>query len=123
MRLKHGLDPDRTTIIVSAGGFGVGPIEHIMTSLGDMRHPAQVLAMCGRNEELLERMGEIASSKGEDGNVVIHPIGFILFMGRLVHGFGLSRSTGATWARAVGVLATWVAYVAAAAALLFYAIP
>ena len=55
--------------------------------------------------------------------LLIHPIGFILFLGRLVHGFGLSRSTGATWARAVGVLATWVAYVAAAAALLFYAIP
>ena len=55
--------------------------------------------------------------------LLIHPIGLILFLGRLVHGFGLSRSTGATWARAVGVLATWVAYVAAAAALLFYAIP
>jgi uncharacterized membrane protein YecN with MAPEG domain len=55
--------------------------------------------------------------------LLIHPIGFILFVGRLLHGFGLSRSTGATWARAVGVLATWVAYVAPAAALLFYAIP
>lgn len=55
--------------------------------------------------------------------LLIHPIGLILFTGRVLHGFGLSRSTGATWPRAVGVLATWVAYVAAAAALLFYAIP
>ena len=55
--------------------------------------------------------------------LLIHPIGFTLFVGRVLHGFGLSRSTGATWSRAVGVLATWVAYIAAAAALLFYAIP
>jgi processive 1,2-diacylglycerol beta-glucosyltransferase len=76
MRLKYGLEPDRTTIIVSAGGFGVGPIEHIMTSLLDMRHPAQVLAMCGRNEELAERVGEIARKAPEGGNVTIHPIGY-----------------------------------------------
>ena len=29
MRAKHGLEPDRTTILVSAGGFGVGPIERV----------------------------------------------------------------------------------------------
>lgn len=75
MRMKHGLDADRITILVSAGGFGVGPIEHIMTSLLEMRHPAQVLAMCGRNEELLARIGEIAAS-GRNGNVAIHPIGY-----------------------------------------------
>lgn len=55
--------------------------------------------------------------------LLIHPIGLILFAGRVLHGVGLTRSSSATWARAAGVLATWVAYVAAAAALLFYAIP
>ncbi len=55
--------------------------------------------------------------------ILIHAVGLTLFAGRVLHGFGLSRSTAATWPRAVGVLATWVAYVAAAAALLFYAIP
>lgn len=55
--------------------------------------------------------------------LVIHPIGLILFVGRLAHGFGLSRSSGVSLARTVGVLATWIAYVAAAAALLFYAVP
>lgn len=55
--------------------------------------------------------------------LLIHPIGLTLFAGRIVHAFGLSRSTGATWPRAVGVLATWVAYIALAAALLFFAIP
>ena len=30
MRAKHGLEPDRTTILVSAGGFGVGPVEPLV---------------------------------------------------------------------------------------------
>ncbi|TAL32507.1 MAPEG family protein [Phenylobacterium sp.] len=55
--------------------------------------------------------------------LLIHPIGAILFAGRLAHAIGLSRSTSATLPRALGVLATWISYVAIAAALLFYAIP
>lgn len=55
--------------------------------------------------------------------LLIHPIGVILFVGRLAHAIGLSRSTQATLPRALGVLATWISYVAIAAALLFYAIP
>lgn len=50
-RARLGLDPDRTTILLSAGGFGVGPIEHLVESLFELRHPAQVVAICGRNEE------------------------------------------------------------------------
>ena len=55
--------------------------------------------------------------------LLIHSIGATLFAGRLLHAIGLSRTSGASWPRAVGVLATWIAYIGAAAALLFYAIP
>lgn len=55
--------------------------------------------------------------------LLIHPVGLILFAGRVLHAVGLSRSTGLTWGRAAGVLATWISYIAIAAALLFYAIP
>ena len=55
--------------------------------------------------------------------LLIHPIGVTLFVGRVLHAVGLSRSTAATSLRAGGVLATWISYVAIAAALLFYAIP
>jgi uncharacterized membrane protein YecN with MAPEG domain len=55
--------------------------------------------------------------------LLIHPIGLVLFAGRVLHAVGLSRSTAATWPRATGVLGTWIAYVAIAAALIFYAIP
>src|SRR5215831_7227621 len=33
MRRKHGLAVDRTTILVSAGGFGVGKVDELWTSL------------------------------------------------------------------------------------------
>ena len=54
---------------------------------------------------------------------LLHAIGLTLFAGRVLHAVGLSRSSAATWPRAVGVLATWIAYIAIAAALLFYAFP
>lgn len=55
--------------------------------------------------------------------LLIHLIGFLLFAGRVMHAVGLSRSTGVSWLRTAGVLGTWIAYIALAAALLFYAVP
>ena len=55
--------------------------------------------------------------------MLIHIIGLALFGGRAAHAAGLSRSGGTSLPRSVGILMTWSAYVAAAAALLFYAIP
>ena len=52
MRRKHGLELDRFTILVSAGGFGVGPVGNMMKALARMEHSAQVVAVCGRNEAL-----------------------------------------------------------------------
>jgi uncharacterized membrane protein YecN with MAPEG domain len=47
----------------------------------------------------------------------------MLLTGRVMHAAGLSRSTGVSWLRTAGVLATWIAYIALAASLLFYAVP
>ena len=55
--------------------------------------------------------------------MLIHPLGGVLFAGRALHAVGLSRSADASWPRAAGVLATWVAYVVMAVALIFYAVP
>ena len=54
--------------------------------------------------------------------LAIHLTGLFLFTGRLLHGFDLSRSGGASFARAIGITLTWLAYVFASVALLFYAI-
>jgi processive 1,2-diacylglycerol beta-glucosyltransferase len=79
MRTKLGLAPDKTTILLSAGGFGVGPIEHIVTTLRGLRHPAQVVAICGRNAELLERMQALAT-KPDGGNAALVPVGYTTAM-------------------------------------------
>ena len=57
------------------------------------------------------------------GSLTIHVIGVILFAGRLLHALGLSNSGGNSLPRAVGITLTWIAYIFAAVALLFSAIP
>lgn len=52
MRQKHGLAPNRFTILVSAGGFGVGPVGNLIQALSELSHPAQVIVVCGRNDAL-----------------------------------------------------------------------
>lgn len=79
MRTKLGLAANRTTILLSAGGFGVGPVEHIVTTLLDMEHPAQVVAICGRNAELKTRMDKLAArSTARRGTLV--PVGYTTAM-------------------------------------------
>lgn len=55
-RLRLGLDPDRTVVLVSAGGFGVGPVESLVRSLHTIRHPIQIAVVCGRNAALARRL-------------------------------------------------------------------
>jgi processive 1,2-diacylglycerol beta-glucosyltransferase len=72
MRRKLGLAPDRTTVLLSAGGFGVGPIEHAVTNLLDLAHPAQIVVVCGRNAELKERLdARAAEAAGERNPLVV----------------------------------------------------
>jgi processive 1,2-diacylglycerol beta-glucosyltransferase len=76
MRDKHGLRQDRTTILVSAGGFGVGPIKHLLMSLFELRHPAQVIAICGRNEELKAEITRLVEGLTKDSNLAVKVIGY-----------------------------------------------
>lgn len=74
MREKYNLDSDTPTIILSAGGFGVGRIETLIKSLQTIRQPVQILAMCGRNEELKNKLAQSTQSGNENCRIV--PIGF-----------------------------------------------
>ena len=62
-RLQLGLDPDLTTLLVSAGGFGVGPVEVLLQALLKIRYPIQLAVICGRNAEFelrLKRLGRVS---------------------------------------------------------------
>lgn len=76
MRLKYGLDPDRITILVAAGGFGVGPVERLVQSLLGLRHPAQAVIICGKSAELKRRLERLARSLARNNPVALHVIGY-----------------------------------------------
>src|SRR5262252_3070820 len=76
MQVKHGLATDRVTILISAGGFGVGPIKNTVSALTQLQHPAQVVAMCGRNEDAVRQVNEIGDRGGSDPRVLIKAVGF-----------------------------------------------
>jgi processive 1,2-diacylglycerol beta-glucosyltransferase len=84
MRAKHGLVPDRTTILLSAGGFGVGSVDALVQSLLPLQHRAQVVAICGRNEELKERLTSLASRIKPEASVLLKPFGYTKEMDELM---------------------------------------
>ena len=53
---------------------------------------------------------------------VVHALGLTLFAGRVSHAIGLSFSAGVSIGRTVGMLLTWVAWLAAAVVLIFLAL-
>lgn len=55
-RVELGMHPELTTILVSAGGFGVGPMESIIQELQNVNHTVQLAAICGKNEALKNRL-------------------------------------------------------------------
>jgi processive 1,2-diacylglycerol beta-glucosyltransferase len=80
MRAKYGLRRDGPVILTSAGGFGVGKIHELMTALLKLRHPAQVIAICGRNEEMKARLDRLAAGLAPRSRVAIHVVGYTTAM-------------------------------------------
>jgi processive 1,2-diacylglycerol beta-glucosyltransferase len=76
MRAKHGLAPDLTTILVSAGGFGVGPVENLVHTLLELRHPIQLVVICGRSEELKRRLDELSATRPPKVTPALHVVGY-----------------------------------------------
>jgi processive 1,2-diacylglycerol beta-glucosyltransferase len=76
MRKKFGLETDRITILVSAGGFGVGKIEHTLQALAELKTPSQVLAMCGKNEDLKANLEKLSAELMQKSEVIFKPVGF-----------------------------------------------
>jgi len=73
---KHGLRPDVPTILISAGGFGLGPIEKVMKSLLRLAHPAQIIPVCGRSEPLQRRLEKLVAGLPPGYHVSVKVVGF-----------------------------------------------
>jgi processive 1,2-diacylglycerol beta-glucosyltransferase len=57
---EFGLSPDRKTLLLSAGALGVGPTELIVERLKQVRHAVQTIVICGKSDEVRERVSAAA---------------------------------------------------------------
>ncbi len=61
-RENLGLDPEATVILISAGGYGLGPVEQLVKELLQLQRPWQILAIAGKAEKTRKRLEELARS-------------------------------------------------------------
>jgi processive 1,2-diacylglycerol beta-glucosyltransferase len=80
LRARYGLRRDGVVILISAGGFGVGKIGSLITTLLKLRHRAQVVAICGRNEELKAELDREAAAQKPDAPVALKVVGYTTAM-------------------------------------------
>lgn len=61
---RSGLDPDRRRVVVACGSYGFGAVEEAIRALVDIGDAVQVVAVCGRNEPLAERLSRLPAPPG-----------------------------------------------------------
>ncbi len=83
MREKFQLEQDRTTILISAGGFGMGPVEEILTQLAKLPGKNQVITVCGTNPSLKKKCEFLARTVSTQ-QTKIHVLGFTTVMDELM---------------------------------------
>ncbi len=56
-----GLDPTRPTFLLMSGGFGIGAIDGLAERILGLGGPLQLVALAGKNQELLKRLQTLAT--------------------------------------------------------------
>lgn len=70
LRSQLGLAPDRPVTLLLCGGFGVGPVVQLLSELLTLPRDVQIIAVCGRNDALRERLTTLATGEGARCRVV-----------------------------------------------------
>lgn len=70
------LPEDRPCILLSTGGFGVGPVNDILQELLQLRNAAQIVVLCGRNAELKQKLERAAKLITPNYHVKVRVVGF-----------------------------------------------
>lgn len=81
-RRTLGLDPSATMILVSAGGYGVGPVEQFVGGLLALQKSWQIVAVAGKAEKARKRLEEISQRAGKltSGAPRLVAVGFTMDM-------------------------------------------
>ncbi|MCM8779391.1 MAG: glycosyltransferase [Candidatus Omnitrophica bacterium] len=64
LRQKLGLGETQPTVLIIGGGFGIGPIEKLVSSFKNFKKPLQLLVVVGKNEELKQRIEKMEKDLG-----------------------------------------------------------
>ena len=64
-RRRLGLDLGKPVLLLSAGALGAGPTEFMVERLLSLNSDAQTVVVCGRNEELRQRVAQLVHPRGE----------------------------------------------------------
>ncbi|MGC2767411.1 MAG: glycosyltransferase [Candidatus Acidiferrum sp.] len=77
-RRKLGLSPDSLVLLISAGGYGVGPVEQLVRGLLALGQPWQLVAIAGKSEKLRARLEQMSKTAGKlpDGENRMVAVGF-----------------------------------------------
>jgi processive 1,2-diacylglycerol beta-glucosyltransferase len=77
-RSALNLDPKSPVLLLSAGGYGVGPLEQLVRDLLSLQKPWQLVAIAGKSEKMKKRLDEIARAAGTlpNGFARLVPVGF-----------------------------------------------
>ena len=72
------LDPEAATVLVSAGGEGVGPVEQLVRGLLQMQRPWQIVAIAGKSEKMRKHLEALSRQSGAlpGGAPRLCPVGF-----------------------------------------------
>jgi processive 1,2-diacylglycerol beta-glucosyltransferase len=75
-----GIEPDRFTVLMMAGGAGVGSLDEMAQRLLKLPDDLQIVALAGRNAELLKRLQTLAKQHPKK----LFPIGFTTTVERVM---------------------------------------
>jgi processive 1,2-diacylglycerol beta-glucosyltransferase len=77
-RRKLGLSADSRVLLISAGGYGVGPVEQLVRSLLGLGRPWQIVAIAGKGAGLKNRLEHLSQAGGKlaDGGNRLVAVGF-----------------------------------------------
>jgi processive 1,2-diacylglycerol beta-glucosyltransferase len=77
-RKQLGLDATANVILISAGGYGIGPVEQLVRDLLALQRPWQIVAIAGKSEKTKKRLEEIAQEAGKlkSGSPRLCSVGF-----------------------------------------------
>ena len=77
-RSALNLDAKSPVLLLSAGGYGVGPLEQLVRDLLSLEKPWQLVAIAGKSEKMKKCLDEIARAAGTlpNGFARLVPVGF-----------------------------------------------